>query len=70
MVTFATVVVTFFILVMIIIIDMLLYDVSFLTAAQMLFLTHMSVGKTYLIITAIFGFGSAILIDFRRIKSQ
>lgn len=70
MVTLGSMIITTFLLILSLIIDMLLYDVSFLNALKMILGIDKSIGSNYLIYATIFGLASAITIDYRRRKTQ
>jgi hypothetical protein len=70
MVTIGSLITFTIIVVVITIIDTILYEVSFFGALQLLFVFNIGTGKMYLLFAAIFGLFSAIIVDFRRQKTD
>ncbi|QOY36417.1 hypothetical protein AWH56_001605 [Anaerobacillus isosaccharinicus] len=68
MVTLGSLIIMTFVFLVILIIDMFLYEVSFLGAIQLIFELHLTSGRIYLLFGILFGFASAIIVDFRRKK--
>lgn len=68
MVTVAILLVTIFLLILIIGIDMFLFQTSLTTTVVMLFDIHMGLGKKYLMFAIFIAFISALIVDFRRKK--
>ncbi|OIJ08696.1 hypothetical protein BKP35_17445 [Anaerobacillus arseniciselenatis] len=69
MVTLASILTALLLLGLVIIIDMFLYKVSFLSSLQLVFDVHLSIGGMYLIVACLFGLAVAVVIDFRRGKT-
>lgn len=70
MVTLGSLITMTLIFLVILIIDMFLYEVSFLGAIQLMFELHLTSGRMYLFWAICFGFLSAMIVDFRRHKSN
>ncbi|WNF38695.1 hypothetical protein RJD24_09840 [Bacillaceae bacterium IKA-2] len=70
MVTLGSMIIATFLLLLSLVIDMLLYGVSFSKALKMIFDADESIGSNYLIFAFIFGLIFAITVDYRRRKPQ
>lgn len=70
MVTLGSLITITFIFIVVLVIDMFLYEVSLLGAIQLMFMLHLTFGRIYLFVAICFGLLSAMIIDYRRYKAQ
>lgn len=66
MVTLSLFLISVILLSLLLILDMYIFDISFFHAVQLMFETHISMGKFYLITAFITAFIAAVIIDYRR----
>ena len=69
MVTFASILTAFLLFGLVTTVNMFIYKVSLLSALQLVFDVHLSIGGIYLVTGALFGLAAAIVIDIRRRKT-
>ena len=69
MVTFASILTAFLLFGLVTTVNMFIYKVSLLSALQLVFDVHLSIGGIYLIVASLLSLAAAVVIDFRRGKT-